>query len=176
MVTLSSVTNSPSNTIKRRCSTTAAFSSSAGNLVSITFGNTLLATTSEFSAFAGQYQEYRTLAIKVHIVPLFTIAGAPIYHTPNFLFTTDRSGVTAAPGSNGAAWRFSDAKLFNSITYTKTFSSYQARAIDITDQLWQPTTTSTDNFRVFLTATADAASTVSGAYYVEYVVEFKGLL
>jgi hypothetical protein len=171
------VTNNPNNSVRRRCSITANFSSTAGSLISTIFGNALLATTSEFSGFAGQYQEYRVLATKVHIVPTTTNgAGVPLAHASSLIMCTDRSGTTTAPGSNVAAWRFSDARVYNGNNSVAQPIVYQARAIDITDQLWQPTTTSVDQYRVFLTGTADVASTSCGTYYVEYLVEFKGLL
>jgi len=108
----------------------------AGGLAGIRVLDSQAANAAEWSSMASVYVQYRVLAIRVYLQSFLLPATAGT-DLPVFL-GTDRSGALASPGSVPIVWALHNPKVFKLNNSDKKPISYEARAIDLEDQLYTP--------------------------------------
>ncbi len=124
-------------------------------------------SATEWASYAARYTEARVLAMRFHVV---SGAGAAITGD-RIVVSTDRSGILAVPTSEQAVWAQTAPKIF--IDAMVVPGVYEARAIDIEDQLFDAVTTMTNRFGIQYAAFGTASTTIF-ALLPEYMVEFRG--
>jgi len=133
---------------------------------------TFIANATEWASYIARYQEYRFLAIAVHVSA--TTAATSIPSSGGIICATDRSGTASNPGSGAALWALDAAKVFESNYTNKEMIRYEVKAIDLEDQNYTPVANTSTPFQLFVGLDLSAASTTSFRYYCEALVEFKG--
>lgn len=123
----------------------------------------------EYGNVAALYSEARVLAIKLTLVAVVNTGFLPSYA----IFGTDRSGALLAASFTSVAsiWGLQNAQLHTLPTSDKSPITYEARATDLEDQLFDAIGSATNRFAIFLQHVM-ANTTVS--VFREYLVEFRG--
>jgi hypothetical protein len=139
------------------------------NSISINVG-LIRSLSTEWSSFTARYVEYRMLALRLHVTDQL---GAS--QSATVIFSTDRSGVLTTPTTPAQQWAMANPKVMN-LDYSVTkMPSYEAKAIDLEDQLFTPVgQTSLNTFAIILGINIPTATTAIWTYYVEAMLEFKG--
>jgi hypothetical protein len=155
----------------RRMSYVATLSLTAATYLSVSINaGSIRSSATEWGSYSGRYVEYRMLALRVHVSDQQGVSQAC-----TAIFSTDRSGVLITPTTVAQQWAMANPKVFN-LDYSVTkMPSYEAKAIDLEDQLFTPVgQTSLNSFAIILGVNIPAAATASWTYYTEAIVEFKG--
>lgn len=152
----------------RRLSYNQAVTTNGAGFVGLLVGPGLLvASATEWANYAARWQEYRVLATKVTM----TNEGA---QTSDFvIFATDRGGLASTPVSVTALWATSGAKVFNGVLTQKEPITYEAKAIDLEDQLYTPVANTAVTYQVLM-GTIGPPTTATFQVFVEWMVQFKG--
>ncbi len=143
--------------------------STGGASVSVRFGTDSVTSAAEWSSYASRFTECRVLGIKISFAgtPVTAGTGAPL-----MFVGTDRSGSVAAGLSPAATAQLDAVKVFNTSNTSMTPMSYQAKALDLEDQLFTPVGSASTTKNYSIHATNQAA--VAFNCLVEFLVEFKG--
>jgi hypothetical protein len=154
----------------RRLSVVSGLASNGAGLAAATIrptGTAGLATTTEWASYISRWTEFRTLALRITALQVSASAATESYG----VFATDRSGALAVPTTQAAVLALAAPKFLSS-TMVKPFV-YEARAIDLEDQLFSPVGTIVNNFAVQVAIVGALSSTLYNLM-VEWLVEFKG--
>ncbi len=164
--------------VRRLTIVSTAASGAAGVYSGNSVSGSSLNLTNEWSSLSSRWQEYRVLAIKMTFVPRYPVGyvsaatGATAYVNGLLYIATDRSG----------AGTYASVPALMSATGSKMYPTskqvvYEARALDLDDQLFNDVGTLTSNFRIVFGLT-DLAAATSVTHYdtlVEFMVEFRGI-
>jgi len=153
--------------VRRLTISAAAVTLSAGGQFALRQQDSTVANAQEWANISAIYSQYRVLAMRIHVVPAFSSAAYAMHGVVG----TDRSGAAAVPGTLGAVWGLQSPKIFLE-SMTKPFS-YEARGIDLEDQLFTPVGAPTPRFALQMVINGPATTQVA-YYYVDFMVEFKG--
>jgi len=155
-----------SSSIVRRITTAPALLTSNGSSLSLTrIQDSTVANGQEWANLTAVYAQFRVLSIKLWLTP-FTAAQW------TGVVGTDRSGALAPATTIAYIWGLQAPRLIVD-QMTKPFS-YEARAIDLEDQLFVPVGAPVAHFAIQLGVTTASATSNFAFYWVEYMVEFKG--
>jgi len=150
----------------------AANSSAAGTLIG-NFGNAPGAT-SDWSVYSGLYTQYRTLALRVKWIPNsmgFPSAGVSQIQAPIILWVyRGPSSAFSYPSSYATAYDNDGARVVNtSRTFTNT-----VRMDGTPDSDWQTTAAPTVTFQLGYFAAGLDVSVNYGAFFCDFLVQFRG--
>jgi hypothetical protein len=128
-----------------------------------------VANAAEWSNLAAVYVQYRTIEIRVTVVPLRSTASVDFV----LVFGTDRAGSLAVPTSYATIWGLTAPKVHTSNMVKP--AVYSARAIDLEDQDFIPVAAPVSAFGVQFGINAPLLISTNVAFlFLDYVVEFKG--
>jgi hypothetical protein len=131
-----------------------------------------VANAAEWANLAAVYVQYRTLEIRLTIVPLGSTTSVNPAQTV-LIFGTDRAGTLAVPTSYATVWGLQAPKV-HTLQCVKP-CVYSARAIDLEDQDFTPVASPVSLFAVqFAMNNPGTLSTGLAYLLIDYVVEFKG--
>lgn len=168
---LASMVVNPRAMMKRADNTTASLVrrfTTLGTLATatgLTLGSAGITTALEWTNISARYTEARVLGIRVFWSPIAAAASGILLP-----IATDRSGALANPVSVNAAWGLAGARLICCTATAKTLPVYEAWATDLEDFNFQPVGSITSQYAVQTYNGTGSAL----AYYVEYIVEFRG--
>jgi len=155
----------------RRCTYISGISTGGGGSAVGVVGAALLRSSAvEWNSMAARFVEYRILAIRVSLASGIAAANA---NSAFVIFATDRSGVATTPTTPTGTYAFSEAKLFNGAMTTPQVIEYEARALDLEDQLFTPVGTTAGTYQVYFYIQGTSATQIY-EYAVEFMVEFRG--
>jgi hypothetical protein len=150
-------------------------SQSAGTLVSSATGtyfyralSSAAANAAEWASLAAVYVQYRTIEVRVTVVPLRAANPADFV----LVLGTDRSGTLGVPTSYVTVWGLQAPKVHTSNMVKP--AVYAARAIDLEDQEFTPVAAPVALYGVQFAVNSAAVSTTFAMLYLDWVVEFKG--
>jgi len=131
---------------------------------------------SDFSSYAGLYQEYRVIGMSVLWVPALensTPANSPITNASPMFLCPDEQEQTALTGDIAAFQH--EGKRMGSLTKTVKCS---IKAKEVTSSIWQLTSTGgTNNMAIKCwingTASTSTGAVTIGHFYTEYAVQFR---
>jgi len=154
------------STIVRRMTSVVTVVTGASSSTIIKSGGVTSAI--EWSGVTAAWQEYRVLAMRLQFSTAQYATGS-VANVGDWVVGTDKSAALAAQTSGGV-FALENAKVFDSASTESRLASYEARATDLEDQLFNPVGTTASTFAIHVIQ----ASGVSLAVYVEYAVELRG--
>jgi len=172
-VTLAQLSRNPGATEIRRCTSVPGVLSTTASAV--LFGRVLsnAATSStEWANYAVRYVEARVLAVRLNFLPFGTSSAAAPMDVVAGVIATDRSGALSTPTSWGQVWALADPRPFTD-QMVKPFT-YQAQAIDLEDQDYQPVGALGATFSVLYAVSAQVGNSACLFLATDFLVEFKG--
>jgi hypothetical protein len=132
-----------------------------------------VANCAEWSNLAAVYVQYRTIELRLTLVPLQSSTAVEPYSQGVLIFGTDRSGTLATLSSYASVWGLTAPKV-HTFQMVKP-AVYTARAIDLEDQDYTPVAAPVSQFSVQFGINApNVLSTGVAFLLLDYVVEFKG--
>jgi hypothetical protein len=171
---LAQIRNGPGGSEYRRITYIYAVTTSAGGVYAVAFTPANVSGFTEWSSYAARYSQARVLALRIIYRRNYAVNVSATGPTAggNLVVGTDRSGsVIGTPTSEIQVFALQNAKVFDVFTSW----SYEARAIDIEDQLYSPTSGSpTATFAICVYGNGFNNTTTYGEIFVEAMVEFKG--
>lgn len=131
------------------------------------------ANAAEWANLAAVYVQYRTIEIRVTVVPQQTSTVTAPYSQAVLVFGTDRGGIAGVPSSYATIWGLQAPKV-HTFQMVKP-AVYSARAIDLEDQDFTPCSAPVSLFAVQFGINMPTAISTGIAFVLyDYVVEFKG--
>lgn len=158
-----------SSEVRRLTTIPGSQTTTASGSITLRFTNSSVSGAQEWSSYSARYVEARVLSIRVHISPL---EPATSISNGTGVFGTDRSGGVAST-TFAQVWALQAPKLYTT-QMVKPFT-YEARAIDLEDQDFSPTSSAPVlSFGINGSFTSLSFSQVALFVLVEYMVEFRG--
>lgn len=121
-------------------------------------------TASSEYALTAVYQQARVLSMRISICP----PGISVPLTCG----TDRTGSQAAGAALAVVWAMQNAKAFNGGLASKSLITYEARATDLEDQVFDPIGSPTPRFAVHVVQATGGNITC----FLEWAVELRGTI
>jgi hypothetical protein len=132
-----------------------------------------VANAVEWSNLSAVYTQYRTIEMRLTLVPQQSTTATAPYGQGTLIFGTDRSGALATLSSYASVWGLQAPKV-HTLQMVKP-AVYSARAIDLEDQDFTPVGAPVSLFAVQYAINApNVISTGVAFLLLDYVVEFKG--
>jgi hypothetical protein len=132
-----------------------------------------VANAAEWSNLSAVYVQYRTIEIRVTVVPMMSTTSSAPSEQGVLVFGTDRGGAAGVPSSYATIWGLQAPKV-HTLQMVKP-AVYTARAIDLEDQDFVICSAPASVFAVQFGINAPNVLSTGVAFVLyDYVVEFKG--
>jgi hypothetical protein len=132
-----------------------------------------VANAAEWSNLAAVYVQYRTIEVRVTVVPLMSSLSTAPSGQGILVFGTDRGGVAGVASSYATLWGLQAPKV-HTLQMVKP-AVYTARAIDLEDQNFVLCSAPSPAFAIQIGINAPNVLSTGVAFVLyDYVVEFKG--
>jgi hypothetical protein len=141
-------------------------STSVGGAIGAVFGSSP-GTSSDWTAAAGLFREYRTLGIEVTYVPntkYSTVSQGVMYSVVDYQSSTALASYAAASANSSVGIHDTSGRF-----------TVLARMHNVNDAQWSPTASPLSLYWIKLYADTLAAATNYGRYLVRYLVQFRGV-